>query len=110
MYGYDYRDARALALFTTYYNAVHRGDMTYFKSRYKKVVLKHLNSGNAGISTKYYNWPGRTRMVIPLTEADKRGKIRLVDPFIIADEKTRKLYLRQGFKARDRYMLMTRRL
>lgn len=26
------------------------------------------------------------------------------------DEKTRKLYLRQGFKARDRYMLMTRRL
>jgi len=91
MYGYDYRDARALALFASYYNAVHRKDIPYFKSKYKNVVMKHLNSSNAGISTKYYRWPGRTRMIIPLTEADKRGKIRKVDPFIIADEKTRKL-------------------
>ncbi len=102
MYGYSYRDARALTYFVTYYNAVHRGDMPYLKTKYKKVVLKHLNSGNAGISTKYYEWPGRTRMIIPLTDVDKRGKIRLIDPFIIADEKTRKLSRKDDDNLKER--------
>lgn len=72
-YGYTRNDANILATFVTYYNAIYRGNVEYFSTKYKDVVLKHINNENAGISTKYYEWPGATRIIIPLTEfADDR--------------------------------------
>jgi hypothetical protein len=84
-------EAAALALFASYYNAIHRGDMPYFRSKYKDVVLKRINAGNAGIARIYSQWPGKTRLVIPLTEQSKRGETGRIDPFVIGDEKTRQL-------------------
>ncbi len=80
-YGYSREDAHAISLFLSYYNAVHRGDIAYFGSKYKPVVMKHLSARNAGISTKYWDWPGATRMLIPLTEGT-------VEPDLLSDKKT----------------------
>ena len=41
-YGYTKRESEALALFISYYNAVHRGDTKYFSSKYKRIVMKKL--------------------------------------------------------------------
>ncbi|MCP4136331.1 MAG: hypothetical protein GY754_35500 [bacterium] len=89
MYGYSPRQARTLALFLSYYNAIHRGDVAYFSEKYKSVVMKHISAKNAGISTKYYEWPGKTRILIPLTTEAKRGKLDSIDPDIISGKDTR---------------------
>ncbi len=89
MYGYSEKNAYTLAVFTTYYNAVYRGDVAYFGKAYKKVVTGNLTSQNAGLSTRYDEWPGATRIVIPLSEAAKRGEIDSIDPDIISDKKVR---------------------
>jgi len=80
-YGYSREDAHAISLFLSYYNAVHRGDIAYFGTKYKPVVMTHLGARNAGISTKYWEWPGATRMLIPLTE-------NAVEPDLLSDRKT----------------------
>ncbi len=77
-YGYSGADASSLAVFITLYNAVFRGNINYFQSRYKEEVLKYLDKENAGISLKYYEWPGKTRLVIPLTPEAGRGEISSV--------------------------------
>lgn len=89
MYGYSEKNAYTLAVFTTYYNAVYRGDMGYFGGAYKKVVIGNLSAANAGLATRYDQWPGATRIVIPLTEEAKRGAIDSIDPDIISDKKVR---------------------
>ncbi|MBP7604400.1 MAG: hypothetical protein KBA15_10750, partial [Spirochaetes bacterium] len=89
MYGYSEKNAYTLAVFTTYYNAVYRGDMGYFGGAYKKVVIGNLSAANAGLATRYDQWPGATRIVIPLTEEAKRGAIDSIDPDIISDNKVR---------------------
>ncbi len=72
-YGYTRNDANTLATFITYYNAIYRGNVEYFSTKYKDVVLKHISNADAGISTKYFEWPGATKIIIPLTElADDR--------------------------------------
>jgi hypothetical protein len=86
-YGYSTRDADTLAVFISYYNALYRGNMEYFSSKYKPVVTKYINEKNAGISTKYYEWPGRTKMLIPLTLNAKKGDIRSLNTEEISDEK-----------------------
>ena len=91
MYGYNAREARALALFVTYYNAIHRGDMDYFNTKYKGVVLGHINGTNAGIARVWHQWPGKTKLIIPLTQQSKKGIIEEIDPFVISGEKTRQL-------------------
>jgi len=87
-YSYTVREADAIALYLTYYNAVYRGNTDYFASKYSRSILKHLTKQNAGISTKYNEWPGRTAIVIPLTKESKKGKLEKIDPFAISDEKT----------------------
>ena len=87
MYGYSRRDARTLSLFLSYYNAVHRGSIKYFASKYKRVVMKHITGHNAGISTRYWEWPGTTMMLIPLTETAQKGRLDSVEPDIISDKK-----------------------
>jgi len=89
MYGYTTKEADAVAVYETYYNALYRGNTDYFSSKYSTEVTKHLTSKNAGISTVYSGWPGKTAIVIPLTEQNKRGEIGGIDPFIISDEKVK---------------------
>lgn len=89
-YDYSKRNARTLAVFATFYNALYRGNLKYLSSKYKSVVMKHLDAKNAGISTKYYEWPGMTRIIIPLTEQPQTGKLDSIDPFVLSDERVRK--------------------
>jgi len=70
-YAYAPADAMVLARFVVYYNAVFRGDLKYFGGVYKTVVMKNLSTDNAGIATKYSDWPGKTRMLIPLQGTEK---------------------------------------
>ena len=90
MYNYTRTEGDTVALFLTYYNAIHRSDIKYFSSKYKTVVMKNVNSRNAGIATSYNLWPGKTAMLIPLTKDAKRGSIKKIDPFIISGKDVRK--------------------
>lgn len=87
-YGYSKRDARTLALFLSYYNAIYRKNLTYFSSKYKDVVMKHVSKNNCGISTRYDEWAGATRMLIPLTEEAQKDRLDSIAPDIITDKKT----------------------
>lgn len=70
-YAYSAADAMVLARFVVYYNAVFRGDMKYFGTVYKTIVMKNITADNAGIAKKYSDWPGKTRMLIPLQGTEK---------------------------------------
>ncbi len=69
LYQYPRRDSDLLALFVSYYNAANRGILAYFTGKYKNVVLSHLTADKVGLSTKYFDWPGKTQIVIPLNES-----------------------------------------
>lgn len=86
-FGYSKSQAWAISVFLTYYNAVYRGKINYFSSKYKSVVMKFIHSKNAGISTKYYEWPGATKLLIPLTEQPQKGKLDSVIIDAISDTK-----------------------
>jgi hypothetical protein len=77
-YEYSAKDAALLAQYITIYNAVFRGNMTYFTSRYTSDVLKNLTAEKAGLSNRYNEWPGRTLIVIPLGNAIP-GSLSAVD-------------------------------
>lgn len=85
-YGYTAGESMVLAIFLTYYNAVNRGQLQVFQNRYKPVVMKHLTAENAGISVRYTEWPGKTRLVIPLTD-DTNQFIRPLDTGEITEKK-----------------------
>ncbi|MDY5885445.1 MAG: P83/100 family protein [Treponema sp.] len=84
-YGYAYDDAYTIATFVTVYNAVYRGKLDYFQSKYKSDVLKNLSQNKAGIAISYKEWPGATQMVIPL--GDLNGGLSTVDTSVISDKK-----------------------
>jgi hypothetical protein len=77
-YSYSAADAMVLARFVVYYNAVFRGNMTYLGGVYKTVVMNNVTADNVGIATKYTDWPGRTRMLIPLTVSASKGSLGAV--------------------------------
>ncbi len=81
-------DARLLARFATVYNAVHRGDLPYFGSRYKAVVMSHLDRRNAGIAIRYDQWPGATRLLIPLTSEAAEGRLSSLSTTELTEKKT----------------------
>jgi len=83
-HGYSAADAALLAFFITVYNAVNRGDWDFVSERYKAPVLGHLTPANAGISTRWDEWAGRTRMLIPLTGRDG---LSAVDTGAISDQR-----------------------
>ncbi len=87
-YGYSPADADTLAVFVTIYNAVYRGDMGYFGSRYKPVVTKELSPSTAGMSTRWDEWAGRSRIVIPLSGRAGMGVLGSVDTTPITDAPT----------------------
>ena len=87
-YGYSAKDADTLAVFITIYNAVYRGNLDYFGARYKPVVTKELTAANAGLSIRWDEWAGRSRIVIPLTGRAGAGVVGSVDTTPITDAPT----------------------
>lgn len=87
-YAYSAKDADTLAVFITIYNAVHRGDMAYFGSKYKPVVAKELGPATAGLSVRWDEWAGRSRIVIPLSAGAGRGILGSIDTTPITDKPT----------------------
>ena len=85
-YGYSEKDARTIAHFVTIYNAVYRGDLNMFKSKYKAVVVKNLTAGKAGLALRYDEWPGNTQIVIPLSDQKYSGTLSAVDTKSISDK------------------------
>jgi hypothetical protein len=59
-------DAARLSALITKYNAAHRGDIAYLSQKYAPGVRSHVTAENAGIALSYTEWPGRTRLLIPL--------------------------------------------
>ena len=86
-YAYGSADADLLARWVTIYNAVVRGDIPFFTDRYKPIVLSHLTRDNAGLARRYDEWPGRSRIVIPLSSAAGPGVLGAVDPAEIAADR-----------------------
>ncbi|MBN1409933.1 MAG: hypothetical protein JW969_03755 [Spirochaetales bacterium] len=78
-YGYTFKDARTLAVFLTYYNAVYRQNVAYFGTKYKQVAMKYINEKNAGLAVNYKEWPGATMMLIPLSEDAKKSDLSSLD-------------------------------
>ncbi len=83
MYGYGNDDSMLLAEFVTYYNAVYRGNIDFFSGRYINRVMTNISRENAGIDINYKNWPGNTRLVIPLKSASSAAA---PDPFELAEK------------------------
>ena len=83
-YGYSLKDADTIATFVTVYNAVYRSNIEYFNSKYKEIVTKHLSAPIAGLSTNYIDWPGKTQIVIPLS--DFTGGLSAIDTSAISDK------------------------
>ncbi|MBR4599445.1 MAG: hypothetical protein IKO39_05290 [Treponema sp.] len=65
-YGYPKEDAETLSVFITVYNAVYRGQISAFATKYKNAVLTYLTEDSLGLSTNWEEWAGRTQIVIPL--------------------------------------------
>ena len=86
-FDYTAEDARTLARFATIYNAVYRGQLEYLSDRYKSLVLSYLTRQNAGLSTKYFEWPGATRMLIPLTAEAGKGVLGSLSTTELTEEK-----------------------
>lgn len=78
-YGYSEKDSATLANFITVYNAINRGKLSVIKERYKPVVLGYLRQDSVGLSLRYDEWPGKTQILIPLTEARLSGTISSID-------------------------------
>jgi len=86
-YGYSLKDAELLSKFITIYNAVFRGNLDFFKKVYKPVVMSYLSRENAGLSTKYFEWPGKTRMVIPITAEAGKGALSSISTSQVTEKK-----------------------
>lgn len=87
-YKYSPEDADTLATFITVYNAVYRGNLAYFGSKYKPVVMKELDAATAGLALRWDEWPGRSRIVIPLSSRAGSGVVGSVDTSPITDKAT----------------------
>lgn len=83
-YGYSEKDASTVATFVTVYNAVYRGKLDTFQSKYKDVVTKNLTAAKCGMSTKWSEWAGNSQIVIPLS--DLNGGLSTVDTSVISDK------------------------
>lgn len=65
-YNYSREDAEAISVFVTVYNAVYRGQLSNFSSKYKPAVTACLTEEAVGLSTNWEEWAGKTQIVIPL--------------------------------------------
>lgn len=83
-YGYTEKDAETIAVFVTVYNAVYRGKLDAFNSRYKKIVSDNLSAEKCGLSVNYKDWPGKSQIVIPLFDVSNGG-LSTIDTSVISD-------------------------
>ncbi len=74
VYDYNEKQASVLAEFITYYNAIYYKNMDHFRARYKTGVLEYISSENAGLSTHYSEWAGKSRIVIPVSAGKSIGE------------------------------------
>ena len=93
-YGYNDADSKLLAYFVTIYNAVHRGNMVFVAEKYRPIVTKNVSAANVGLAIRYSDWPGKTRMIIPLGAAalgslGSLSPTELVGPQVIDELRTR---------------------
>ncbi|MGA2379947.1 MAG: P83/100 family protein [Spirochaetia bacterium] len=65
-FGYDANQANRLAVLVTKYNAAYRGDIPALSRKYTPLVMSYLSAENAGIALNHAEWPGKTRLVVPL--------------------------------------------
>jgi hypothetical protein len=100
---YSRADAGLLSRFITIYNAVFRNDLDYVESRYKPVVLEHVTAGNVGLSVRYDEWAGQSRILIPLTEGAAPGRLDSVSPSeLVGTEVIQELRARRDMGIADR--------
>lgn len=85
-YGYSQKDAATIAHFVTIYNAVYRGDLNMFQSKYKAVVTQNISDSKVGLPLRYDQWPGNTQIVIPLTDKKYKDTISAIDTTSISDQ------------------------
>ncbi|NNM68283.1 MAG: hypothetical protein HKM06_09780 [Spirochaetales bacterium] len=78
-FGYSFDNALLLADFVTRYNAVYRGKLDYFQQNYVPGLAAVLTPQNAGLALSYKDWPGKTRIVIPLRNTLSKGPAGLVN-------------------------------
>lgn len=85
-WGYRNADAELLARFITVYNAVHRGDLPFYRSRYRDAVITGLDADRVGLAISYREWPGRTQIVVPIQPDRPLGSLDAVDPGQLVDD------------------------
>lgn len=68
-FGYDLGQADRLAVLVTNYNAAYRGNIGALSQKYTPLVMSYLAADNAGIALRYTEWPGKTRLIVPLGHA-----------------------------------------
>ncbi|OJF77712.1 MAG: hypothetical protein BKP49_01670 [Treponema sp. CETP13] len=83
-YGYSQEDADTLSVFITVYNAVYYKNLNAFLEVYKKVVTENLDENICGLSVNYQDWPGKTQIVIPLSNIN--GGLSTIETSIISDK------------------------
>jgi hypothetical protein len=86
-YGYARADSALLALFATFYNAIHRQDTLYFSQAYQSRVVGVLDEEKSGLSRHYKDWPGGSQILIPLTDKADRQDIRALSTTMLTEER-----------------------
>ncbi len=72
-FGYSVTDADLLSDFVTRYNAFYRGKLDYIQATFIPAVGENVTAENAGIALSYTDWPGKTRLLIPLRDSLSKG-------------------------------------
>ncbi len=85
---WDYQDSDAefLARMITIYNAVHRGEMSFFGERYRSAVVEALDPERVGLALSYREWPGQTQLVVPIRTDRDPGDLDAVSADPLMDE------------------------
>ena len=85
-YGYSSEDALLLGKLVTIYNAVHRGNLDIFTSRYTVGLHSLLDEKSAGLSLTYSEWPGSSQIIIPIASDAAVGELSSVPADELLDE------------------------
>ena len=72
-FGYTVTDADLLASFITRYNAFYRGKMDYVAANFIPEVAANVTADTVGLALNYAEWPGKTKMLIPLRDSLSKG-------------------------------------
>lgn len=86
LYGYNEEDSWLLARILLVYNAVYRGDIDYFSKTFSRHVVSLLRPEDSGIGLHYSQWPGRTQIVIPLSNGLTEGKRQNIESEVLIDD------------------------